>query len=258
MARRCRVIVMQKQKDAPVILWNFALWTVALALSAAGIGAAVNRAGSFPRPSAKKMMAIGAGQLCVTEGAVDKGRGDELTIDVPKMRAFVTEETAETAEAHFTYVGETAKTSALGSGEIRHQFGLKLRAQDACNLVYAMWRFSPKNEVVVSVKSNPGMRESSQCGNRGYTNIKPSYHSPVPDVRNGSKHILRAELSGEKMTVAADSKVVWEGSVGPAALAFNGPVGIRSDNVRLELDLFAEPSGAKRAVTIPACKAYAE
>ncbi|MBV9888495.1 MAG: hypothetical protein JO119_18280 [Acidobacteria bacterium] len=242
-----------------------AVCAVALMLGAAGIGFAGIRAGATStsattnsRPPAKKMMAIGMGQLCVTEGAIDKGRGEEMTIDVPKMRAFVTEETAEAAEAHFTYVGETAKTSALGSGEIRHQFGLKLRAQDACNLVYAMWRFSPKNEVVVSVKSNPGMQESSQCGNRGYTNIKASFHSPVPEVREGSKHILHAELNGEKMTVTADSKVVWEGSVDPAALAFHGPVGIRSDNVHIELKLFAEQSSAKKALTIPACKAYAE
>ena len=102
------------------------------------------------------------------------------------------------------------------------------------------------------------MHESSQCGNKGYTNLKPSFHSPAPEVRNGSKHTLYAELNRQKMTVAADGKVVWEGTIGPDALAFDGPVGIRSDNVRLELELFAEPSSARRAVTIPACKAFAE
>lgn len=259
---------MQKHKDALVAPWivapwiaarcTVALWTIALTLAAAGIGLAVIRADAAPRPPATKLKPIAAGQLCVTEGAVNKGKGDELTIDVPKMRAFVTEETADTAEAHFTYVGETAQTSALGSGEIRHQFGLKLRAQDACNLVYAMWRFSPKNEVVVSVKTNPGMHESSQCGNHGYTNIKASHSSPAPEVKKGSKHILHAELNGQKMTVAADSKVVWEGTVGPAAQSFNGPVGIRSDNVHIDLELFAGEPTAEKALTIPACKAYAE
>jgi len=204
------------------------------------------------------MMAIGTGKLCVTEGAVNRGPGEQLTIDVPKMRAFVAAETAQTVEAHFTYLGETAQTAALGSGAIRQQFGLKLRAQDACNLVYAMWRFSPKNEVVVSVKSNPGMQESSQCGNKGYTNMKASHSSPAPEVRKGSKHILYAELNGPKMIVTADTKVVWEGSVGPGELAFNGPVGIRSDNVHIELELFAEQPSAQRALTIPACKTYSE
>ena len=36
-----------------------------------------------------------------------------------KMRAFVTEETAQSVEARFTYLGETAQTAALGSGAIR-------------------------------------------------------------------------------------------------------------------------------------------
>src|SRR5580704_913563 len=244
---------MHKHKDALV-----AVWATAVMLGAAGIGLAVIRAGTVPPSPAKKMMAIGTGKLCVTEGTINRGPGEQLTIDVPKMRAFVTEETAQTAEAHFTYLGETAQTAALGSGAIRQQFGLKLRAHDACNLVYAMWRFSPKNEVVVSVKSNPGMQESSQCGNKGYTNIKASHSSPAPEVKKGSKHILYAELNGQKMTVNADSKVVWEGSVGPAALAFNGPVGIRSDNVHIELELFAEQPSAEKAVAIPACKAYSE
>lgn len=214
-----------------------------------------SRAGEAPRSPAKKMLAVGRGQLCVTEGTVNKEKGDELTIDVTKMRAFVTEKTAETVEAHITYVGETAKTSALGSGEVRHQFGLKLRAQDACNLVYAMWRFDPKNEIVVSVKSNPGMHESSECGNKGYTNIKASHTSPVPEVKKGSKHILCAELNGQEMTVTMDGKVVWEGSVGPTALAFDGPVGMRSDNVRVNVELFAAEPENKEGFKIPECKA---
>ena len=252
-ARKEDVVVMQKHKHALV-----AVRTVALILAVAWIGSSSRLAGEAPRSPSKKMVTIGRGQLCVTEGTVNKGQGDDLTVDVTKMRAFVTEETAEAVEAHFAYVGETAKTSALGSGEIRQQFGLKLRAQDACNLVYAMWRFSPKNEVVVSVKSNPGMHESSQCGNKGYTNIKASHSSPAPEVKKGSKHILYAQLNGQKMTVTADRKVVWEGRVGPAALAFDGPVGMRSDNVHIELDLFAEEPSAKKGLAIPACKASSE
>ena len=41
------------------------------------------------------------------------------------------------------------------------------------------------------------------------------------------------------MQVFADNFPVWEGSVGPDALAFDGPVGIRSDNARLQIDLLA-------------------
>jgi hypothetical protein len=246
------VIVMQKHKYALV-----AVWSVALMLAAAGIGAAVMRA-EAQRSAAKKMMAIGSEKLCVTEGAVGRGRGDEITIDVTKMRAFVTEETAQSVEARFTYLGETAETSALGSGAIRQQFGLKLRAQDACNLVYAMWRFSPKNEVVVSVKSNPGMDQSSQCGNKGYTNIKASRSSPAPPVTQGSRHVLYAEMDGQRLTVTADGRVVWEGSVGAGAMGLDGPVGIRSDNVRVGVQLFAGQASGGKAGARPACKAYSE
>jgi hypothetical protein len=52
--------------------------------------------------------------------------------------------------------------------------------------------------------------------------------------------------------------VVWEGSVGAGAMAFDGPVGIRSDNVRIELELFAGQASGGRVGTIPVCKAYTE
>jgi hypothetical protein len=241
-------VVMQKHRYAWV-----AACTLAAMLGAAGVGL-----GAAARAAAARMVAVGAGKLCVTEGTVARGRGEEFLIDKPKMRAFVTEETGQSVEARFIYVGETAETAALGSGAVRHQFGLKLRAQDACNVVYAMWRFDPKNEVVVSVKSNPGMRESSQCGNRGYTNIKASWHLPVPEATKGVLHVLSARLNGQEMTVTADRKVVWEGSVGAGAMAFEGPVGMRSDNVRLNLELFAEEAGGGKGGAIPACKAYSE
>jgi hypothetical protein len=246
------VIVMQKHRDALVTVWS-----VALMLGAAGIGAVVMRA-EAQRSAAKKMMSIGGEKLCVTEGTIGKGRGDEITVDVTKMRAFVTEETAQSVEARFTYMGETAETAALGSGAIRQQFGLKLRAHDPCNLVYAMWRFSPKNEVVVSVKSNPGMDQSSQCGNKGYTNIKASRSSPAPEVSRGSRHVLSAEMDGQRMTVTADGRAVWEGSAGAGVLGLDGPVGIRSDNVRIGVELFAGQAGGGKAGTRPACRAYSE
>jgi hypothetical protein len=44
-------------------------------------------------------------------------------------------------------------------------------------------------------------------------------------------------MSGEDLRVFADEGEVWEGTVGPEAFGLEGPVGIRSDNVRLELDL---------------------
>ncbi len=188
-----------------------------------------------------RLMPVSKANLCVTEGTIQEFPGQGLSVNVPKMRAYVNTYTQPVAEARFSYLGPTRNEAPLASGEMRRQFGLKLRAQDACNLVYAMWRIEPEPKLVVSVKSNPGQHTSAQCGNRGYQNIKPRRSSPLPALDSGGTHILRAEMKGADMQVFADNFVVWEGSVGPDALNFDGPVGIRSDNARLQIDLLTGP-----------------
>jgi hypothetical protein len=195
--------------------------------------------------------------LCVTEGTIESSAG-KLLVNVPKMRAYVNATSSQIVEARFTYLGPTSKDIPLGSGEMRRQFGLKLRAADACNLVYAMWRIEPQPKLVVSVKSNPGQHTSNECGNRGYTNIKARRGGLVPMLRPGDPpHALRAEMNGDQLRVFVDNLQVWEGSVGAAASAMQGPVGIRSDNARLQLELFAAEStgSAKHG---PACRTGAE
>jgi hypothetical protein len=195
--------------------------------------------------------------LCVTEGAIEELPGQKLSVSVPKMRAYVNVMTPQDVEARFTYLGSTGNEARLGSGELRRQFGLKLHAQDACNLVYAMWRIEPESKLVVSVKSNPGQHSSAECGNRGYRNIKPRRSIPVPVLRSGDTHDLRAEMSGEELKVFADNVLVWGGSVGRDAVALNGPVGVRSDNARLQIELRAElPAGLQRGHG-PACRSGA-
>ena len=174
-----------------------------------------------------------------------------LSVNVAKMRAYVNAYTQPVAQLRFTYLGSTPNEAPLASGEMRRQLGLKLRAQDACNLVYAMWRIEPESKLVVSVKSNPGEHTSAQCGNRGYQNIKPLHSSPLPSLRAGDKHTLRAEMNGAEMKVFADNSLAWEGSVGPDALAFNGPVGIRSDNARLQINL---ETGQPTQQSPPGCR----
>ncbi len=178
--------------------------------------------------------------LCVTKGAIGTVAGPKLEVSEPEMRAIVTFPTKQHVEAHFTYLGHTKKDKPLGSGEIRRQFGLKLRAQNGCNLVYAMWRIEPKQELVVSVKSNPGQQTHAECGTNGYTNIAAEHSETLPPMRKGSRHTLRAMMEGSKMRVFADGKEVWRGDVGAAALAFDGPVGVRTDNARFQFELFAE------------------
>lgn len=189
--------------------------------------------------SGAKLVPVSRANLCVTEGEVGELSGQRLSVSVPKMRAYLEERTPQDVEAHFKYLGSTGNEARLGSGELRRQFGLKLRAQDACNLVYAMWRIEPESKLVVSVKSNPAQHSSAECGNRGYRNIKPQHSSPVPSLRPGDTHTLRADMSGTEMRVLVDNRLVWEGSVGPDAQDLDGPVGIRSDNARLEFELRA-------------------
>jgi hypothetical protein len=197
---------------------------------------------------------VSRANLCVTEGTIEQLPGERLSVNVPKMRAYVNALTPQIVEAQFVYLGSTGNEARLGSGELRRQFGLKLRAQDACNLVYAMWRIEPESKLVVSVKSNPGQHTSAQCGNRGYQNIKAVHSAPVPILRSGDTHTLRAEMNGAEMKVFADNTLVWEGSVGKDAMAFDGPVGIRSDNAHLQIELRVGQSPNGQAGLPPGCR----
>jgi hypothetical protein len=203
------------------------------------------------RPSA--LAPVSKAMLCVTEGKLSEAAPSTLSVAAPKMRAYVNANTLAEAQLRFTYLGPTDKDIPLGSGEMRRQFGLKLLAQDACNLVYVMWRFEPQSKIVVSVKSNPGQHTSAECGNRGYTNVKPRRGLRVPAISVGSSHTLQAMLGGEDLRVVADGAAVWEGSIGGDASRLKGPVGIRSDNARLNFHLMTA-AAQKQAGTVPACR----
>ncbi len=150
-------------------------------------GLAIVLLSSRADPQSTHFVPVSKSNLCVTEGTIDQQSGQPLSVNVSKMRAYVNAYTQPEAQARFTYLGATPNEPPLASGEMRRQFGLKLRAQDACNLVYAMWRIEPESKLVVSVKTNPGEHTSAQCGNRGYQNIKPRRSAPVPVAAPG-KH----------------------------------------------------------------------
>jgi hypothetical protein len=212
--------------------------------------------GSFAlaQASSREMVPVSRDMLCVTEGELSAAPQNQLALNVPKMRAYVNAETTADAEVRFTYLGATAKDTPLGSGEMRRQFGLKLLAQDACNLVYVMWRFEPESKVVVSFKSNPGQHTSAECGNRGYTNIKARHSTKVPAMAAGSTHTLQASLRGQDLQVVADGMVVWVGSLGLEASQLRGPVGVRSDNARLNFVLQTSLAGGRAVKSGPACR----
>jgi hypothetical protein len=220
--------------------------TLLFALLLAGAASAQSRPGEW--------ITMTPADFCVTEGSVEKGPGDRLSVNVPKVRAYVSRATAPSAEVRFRYIGPTKEESKLGSGQVRTQFGLKLRAQDPCNLVYVMWRIEPESKLVVSVKRNPSEHTSAQCGNRGYTNIKPSKVSPVPRLGAGQSHTLRAEMKEQELRVFVDNKEVWDGNIGSDAARRQGPVGIRSDNAQLEFSYLARRPAGITPTYVMACK----
>ncbi|MFL5263240.1 MAG: hypothetical protein ACJ79L_12635 [Anaeromyxobacteraceae bacterium] len=182
-----------------------------------------------------RLVAMGRDGLHVTEGRL--GEGQRLQVDAPKFRAVAPTADGSRAELRFTYLGRTGEAMPLRSGELREQLGLKLRAADGCNVLYAMWRVAPRPGVVVSLKRNPGQHRSDDCTNEGYQNLRPDRAAAVPPLRPGSAHVLAATLARERLEVRVDREVVWEGPLPREALELRGPAGLRSDNVRFEFEL---------------------
>jgi hypothetical protein len=172
--------------------------------------------------------------LTVSEGAVTAAGGPQVETDSAAMRAVVRDRGhhATGARLTFQFLGPSAETEALGSGEIRQQIGLKLRASDPCNLVYVMWRNSPDEVIEVLVKRNAGETTSSECENNGYTEA-----ALIPETADPSaQHVLDVRTSRKRdgslaLVIRADGRVVRRLDLSAALTAgLNGPVGVRSDN----------------------------
>jgi hypothetical protein len=85
-----------------------------------------------------------------------------MVIETPSSRAVVRILTAESAERRFCYLGPSESSKPLASGELRRQIGFKLRAQDTCNVLYAMWHIEPGARFAVSFKRNVGTHRHDQ------------------------------------------------------------------------------------------------
>lgn len=182
-------------------------------------------------------------QLCVTNGEITTMPKGRLAINTPSSRAIVQIPTASgVAEIRFTYLGPSEGSKPLASGEMRRQIGLKLRALNQCNLLYIMWHIEPDAKIAVSIKRNPGQSTHEQCDAHGYATIRPRAMLAAPRVLPGQSHTLRADLAGQDLTITADGKVVWDGSVGNGLTGINGPIGLRTDNARFEFDYAVMPA----------------
>jgi hypothetical protein len=190
-----------------------------------------------PRPRLKPVAADG---LCVTRGALERDDG-MLAVREPVVRAVAASGDGDAAALRFVYRGATAEVSTLASGQERHQLGLKLRAQDGCNLVYVMWRISPKPGIEVSIKRNPDAHTHAECGANGYTKVKAEHAVAVPELVPDAAHTLRAAIVGDRLTAWIDDHQVWTGPLDPGARDLHGPAGLRTDNVAALVELAVPP-----------------
>lgn len=234
----------------------------ALLVGACAVGEArpAVAAGSSPAP-ASGSVAVRVQDLIVTSGQVEPlsdasgarplppgASSDHFLIRVPTFRAWAGRESRSLVELDFAYLGPTERDAPLGSGELRRQIGLELRAQDSCNVLYVMWRIAPVAQLMVSLKSNPGQRQHSECKDRGYTNLAPERSGSLPQLRQGERHVLSATLqprlsaastSELQLEVKVDGVSLWQGVLPPAAAALSGPVGLRSDNGQFDVRMRA-------------------
>lgn len=191
-------------------------------------------------------------KLCVTEGDLS----EHLSVTAPKMRCVQVESAGDQAKLRFRYDGVSAERTALKSGAVREQLGIKLRARDTCNLLYVMWRFTPKAELVVSFKDNPGESTHDECENRGYTNLVPTTKAPPPAVVPGGQYELSARIEGGRLRAWIDNQLVWEGLLPEGVRNLAGPAGVRSDNVAWSMLDFDVGAGAPMhaPASLPNCR----
>jgi len=186
-----------------------------------------------PSSSAKSDLAPYAAWR-VTAGKLEAGPDGTLLIREGSVRAEL-RRNADAATLEFAYVGPTTQPERFASGELRRQIGLKLRAQDTCNVVYVMWHIDPAPGIEVAVKHNPGLHVHPDCRDHGYTFVAPERSTPVASIQPDTWHSLSAQLRGRSLDVSADGILAWRGALPNTAFAFDGPIGLRSDNGRFRL-----------------------
>ena len=177
--------------------------------------------------------------LEVADGQIGQTTDGYLTINSPEVRATETAAGSKAVRLVFVFHGPSEQVAKLASGEVVHQIGLKLRAKNTCNLLYIMWKLEGDQQVVVSIKRNPGMSTHEECGASGYANVPAGFcaaKDKFPAARDGKPHTLEAQLmkidaKSYELVAKADGNVVWEGPIEASHLDdVDGPAGFRTDN----------------------------
>ena len=176
-----------------------------------------------PLSNERSLTRVERAPMCVTNGTIEARDGGLLSIETPSSRAVVPGALQQIAEIRFRYLGPSAESKVLASGELRRQIGLKLRAQDSCNVIYAMWHIEPDSKFVVLIKRNPGMRTHKECGANGYKTVVADRMVPVKRVQVGELHSLRAELRGEAFSCSRMASPFGKGKCERPMSALRGP-----------------------------------
>ncbi len=189
--------------------------------------------------------------LKVTLGSVSQTKSGFLTVVGPKERAHRKAGKHQDATIQFRYRGPSKRTSKLASGGFVRQIGLKMRTLNTCNLLYVMWRIEPVEEILVTIKRNPGKSTHRDCGAGGYVDVA---RIPLSDVgvtaTTHDAHRLRVRIERENQDysciVDVDDQTIWTGSLDSRLIAaVNGPVGFRTDNGSFIFKLYvSEPEHA--------------
>jgi hypothetical protein len=198
-------------------------------------------------PGAKALRSVDPAALRVTSGEIARLTGARFAIRAPTVRAELGTAPRSAAEIVFVYRGPSVQTAPLASGELRRQIGLKLRARDTCNVLYVMWQIDPSPGLLVTLKQNPGQHTHAECQAGGYTVLTASWtHARTAELHPGQRHTLLAAITGDRLEVAIDGEPAWRGSLPAASLAFDGPVGLRSDNAEFEAEFRASALQGER------------
>lgn len=174
-------------------------------------------------------------RVCRTLGEAKPLPGGGWRVDDAKLRATIAGSSGTGISLTFRLLGETAEQAPLGSGELRQQLGLELSARDQCNLLYVMWRLEPRPELVVQVKRNAGDSTHAECENGGYQRLRPTRTGALPRLVPGKSYTLAARVEQRKLDVTIDGASVWHGPLDKTALELSGKAGLRSDNLRFEV-----------------------
>lgn len=191
-------------------------------------------AAADPRPASKAA-------VCVTTGDISAGADGRYLIESGASRAVVRDGDDDYVGIEFEYLGPSKDETALASGNMRRQLGLKLQAQDSCNVVYVMWPVDGARDLVVVSKVNRGESTHAQCGVKGYETLTPLMSRPVRPIVVGEVRRLEARIDKRVLAVHVDGQLVWRGDAGRRTADLFGYPGLRTDNVRVRFAWLVEP-----------------